>query len=481
MSVSLENQLLATKFYMPVVSGPLISRTRLNTLLSESLKFPLTLVTAPAGFGKTMALSIWAQSLPSRHLLVAWLSLDEEDNDPQLFWTYVVAALNAQQPGYFITPLKLLRSPQAPHLKDILTMLINLLQKSAQDWVLILDDYHLITEQEVHTSLSYLLEHISPQLHIIISTRSNPPLQRSKLRARRQVLEVRTQQLRCTAEETGAFFEVVMGTQFPDETIQQVTARTEGWLVGLQLLRFSLSGHADPASLLEEVRGDQRYILDFLTEEVLRQQPQEVQNFLLSTCILERLTASLCDAVREQSDSQQLLDRLEQANLFLVSLDSKGQWYRYHALFAQALHCQLKQAHANLIPILHGRASRWYDQHQQATQAILHGLCAKEWDWVADLIEQKHLPLLSFAWGTGRHAQVLLRQWLEKLPANIIASRPRLCLTCSAMLWAVTPQPLLSAWLDVAEIPLVASLKKQTHGDTSQPLLSSEARQEQLD
>lgn len=390
-----------------------------------------------------MALSIWAQSLPSCHSLVAWLSLDEEDNDPQLFWTYVVAALDAQKPGCFTTLLKLFQSSQAPHLKDILTMLINLLQESTQNWVLILDDYHLITEQEVHTTLSYLLKHITPQLHIIISTRSDPPLQLSKLRVSQQVLEVCTQQLRCTAEETGAFFKVVMGIQFPDETIQQVTAHMEGWLVGLQLLRFSLPGRADPASLVEEVRGDQRYILDFLTGEVLRQQPQEVQTFLLSTCLLERLTASLCDAVREQTGSQRLLNRLEQANLFLVSLDSKRQWYRYHALFAQALYCQLERAHADLVPVLHARASRWYAQHHQTTQAILHAFRAKEWLWAADLIEREHLPLLSFVWGTGRHAQVLLRQWLEQLPAEILACRPRLCLTCVEMLWVVTPQPLL--------------------------------------
>src|SRR5690242_16259991 len=201
------------------------------------------------------------------------------------------------------------------------------------------------------------------------------------LRERGQVLEVRTNQLRCTVEETRAILHEVMGTELPDDTIQEVTARTEGWLVGLQLLALSLQGRADPTTLLEETCGNQSYILDYLTQEVLRQQPQEVQTFLLSTCILERLTASLCDAVTEQDNSQQMLERLERANLFLTSLDNKRQWYRYHALFAEALYSQLEQTHADLVPLLHARASRWYAQHHQTTQAILHAFKAHEWHW----------------------------------------------------------------------------------------------------
>jgi LuxR family transcriptional regulator, maltose regulon positive regulatory protein len=242
----------------------------------------------------------------------------------------------------------------------------------------------MITEQQIHTTLSYLVEHLPSQLHIVLATRTDPLLPLSQLRACGQMLEVRTDQLRCTAEEISAFFRQRKGIQFPDKTIQNVMARTEGWLVGLQLLALSLQGQTDPTSLLEEASGDQRHILDYLTEEVLHRQPQEVQMFLLSTCILERLTASLCDAIMGQTGSQQVLERLEQANLFVVSLDSKREWYRYHALFAQALCNRLRRIHADLVPILYYRASLWYAEHNQTTQAILHALYAQEWQWAAE-------------------------------------------------------------------------------------------------
>ena len=239
-SIVIQSQLLATKFFVPVTSGTLISRPRLSALLEESLKYPLTLVSAPAGFGKTMLLSAWAQSQLASNLLVAWVSLDEEDNDPELFWTYVLSALSDQQPERFTSLFKYLQSPQAPPLMSVLTKLINLVLDSQEHFALILDDYHVISEQQVHTTLAYVIEHLPDQLRIILATRADPPLPLALLRARNQVLEVRTDQLRCTAEETGAFFKEVMGIQLPDETIDLVTARTEGWLVGLQLLALSL-------------------------------------------------------------------------------------------------------------------------------------------------------------------------------------------------------------------------------------------------
>jgi LuxR family maltose regulon positive regulatory protein len=456
----------------------MISRPRLIALLQASLKYPLTLISAPAGFGKTTALSVWVQSRPANNPVVAWVSLDEEDNDPRLFWTYVLAALDMHQSQRFTSLLKYLQSPQAPPLKTILTMLINLLLESPQHFVLILDDYHVITEQQVHTTLSYLVEHLPPQLHIILSTRADPPLSLSLLRSHQQVLEVHTDQLRCTAEETRAFFQKVIGIQCPQETIQDVTTQTEGWLVSLQLLSLSLHGHADPATLLQEVSGDQRYILDFLTEEVLRRQPQDVQTFLLSTSILKRLTASLCDAVIEQDGSQQMLEQLERTHVFVESLDSKREWYRYHALFAQALRYRLEQTHPDLVCILHHRASLWYAQHDLPTQAILHALSAHQWQWAADLIER--LPsLLSFSGGTSEHKLVMLRQWLELLPAEIVGSRPHLCLACAQILWAVTSHPRLQAWLDAAEAALTASLTMQTSTDLPHIELVPQARKEQ--
>src|SRR5258708_2351501 len=341
-SISIGNQLLATKFFVPVASHTLIRRPRLTALLEESLKHPLTLISAPAGFGKTMLLSAWVQSLPASNPLVAWVSLDEEDNDLQQFWTYVISALDQQRPELFTPLLKYLQSPQAPPLMQVLTLLINLLMDSTEHFVLILDDYHVITEQQIHTTLSYLVGHLPAQLHIILATRTDPPLPLSMLRARQQLLEVRTDQLRCTLEETGAFFHEVVGIQLPYDITQELTVRTEGWLVGLHLLGLSLPEQADPVILLEETSGDQRYILDYLIEVVLRQQPQDVQMFLLCTCILDRLNASLCDVVIEQAGSQQMLQRLDQTNLFVISLDNKREWYRYHALFAEALRYRLQ-------------------------------------------------------------------------------------------------------------------------------------------
>src|SRR5260370_27675585 len=222
---------------------------------------------------------------------------------------------------------------------------------------------------------------------MILAPRADPPLPLQLRRAGQRVLEIRSEELRCTTEETEAFFKEAKGIHLPDNMIQEVMARTEGWLVGLQWLGLTLPESANPAPVLQEVSGDQRYILDYLTEEVLRQQPQDMQTFLLSTCILGRLTASLCDAVMQQDGSQQMLKRLEQANLFVVSLDSRRQWYRYHPLFAEALQYHLEQTQGDSILILHYRASLWYAEHEQTTEAILHALRAKDWQWAADLIE----------------------------------------------------------------------------------------------
>jgi LuxR family maltose regulon positive regulatory protein len=475
-SMLLQSQLLATKFYIPVAPGRLISRPRLSALLDEALNHSFTLVSAPAGFGKTTFLSSWARSLQACDARRCWVSLDEEDNDPRLFWSYVLTALQMHCPERFQSLLMDLQSQSPPPLKSLLRALINLLAEGTDHFVLILDDYQVITEQQVHTTLAYLIEHLSPQLHIIMATRADPPLPLPLLRARQQALEVRTDQLRCTAEEVKAFFREVMGIQMQEEAIQQVTLRTEGWLVGLHLLGLSLQQSANPAILLQEVSGEQCYILDYLTEVVLGQQPQEVQTFLLSTCILERLTASLCDALTEQTDSQQMLQRLEQANVFVVVLDSKRQWYRYHALFAEVLSCQLEKTQPDLVPILHHRASLWYAQHDQTLEAILHAFKARQWQWAADLIEG--LPLLSLAWGADEYRMMMLKQWLEQLPVDVVGGRPRFCLACVEILWSIGSHPMLEAWLTIAEARLTALLTPQTDQEDSPLLLASYTQQD---
>ncbi len=496
-----QSQLLATKFFMPVALHPLIPRPRLAALLDESLKHPFTLISAPPGFGKTTALSVWAQSLPANNPVVAWVSLDEGDNEPLVFWTNIITALDKQRGQRFTPLLAYLQSSQAPPLKYALTAFINLLVNSAEHFVLILDDYHLITEPQVHTSLLYILEHFPPQIHIILATRADPSLPLSLLRSRGQMREVRTNQLRCTAEETKAFFQNVVGLQFAEETILDITTRTEGWLVGLRLLALSLPEGANPVTLLQEASGDQHYILDFLTEQVLQQQPQDVQTFLLSTCILDRLNASLCDAVMEQGGSQQMLEQLLRANLFVESLDSMHQCYRYHALFAQALRFRLEQTSSDLVPTLHHRASLWYaqqsqgtttlpcecqtlscqgiwyTQHDQTTAAVLHALSAHQWQWAADLIEG--LPVTALTWGASQHTLVLLRHWLEQLPAEIVHSRPRLCLACAQLLWGIAPHTELQIWLDAAEATLTTLLTRHLRADATPPIPISQVQQEQ--
>jgi LuxR family maltose regulon positive regulatory protein len=475
----IQSQLLATKFFLPSSPGTLIPRPRLHALLDKALEYPFTLVSAPAGFGKTTLLSTWAQSLPASQARLCWLSLDEEDNDPYLFWTCVLSALQTQDPEHFAPLLAQLQSPSPPPLKSLLIQLLNLLTESEHHLVLILDDYHLITEEQVHTTLVSLVEHLPTHLHLILVTRADPPWPLSVLRAQRWVWEIRTEQLRCTSEETRAFFQYVVCRQLPDQILQEVTARTEGWLVGLHLLGLSLPEHVDPLTLLEQVSGEQRYILDYLTEVVVHKQTAEVRRFLLCTCILERFNASLCDAVMEQTGSQEMLKRLERANLFVVSLDTKREWYRYHALFAQALHSQLERSSADLVPILHARTSRWYAQHNQTTLAMLHAFEAREWHWAADLMEGAYHSLVSFTWGANSYALMQFRQWIEQLPAEVLASRPPFCLACVHLLWLITPHALLYRWLDLAEMALRTMLKEQQSAQASQGDLSSQGLREQ--
>ena len=263
-----------------------------------------------------------------------------------------------------------MQTEQSLSIQYLLTALINTLVKQTEQLLLVLDDFHVITEPAVHTSLTFLLEHLPSQLHIILTTRTDPPLSLSRLRARDQVLEVRAEQLRCSSEETLAFFTQAMGITLTRKEIQEVEARTEGWMAGLQLLALSMRGRSDPTAILHELVGSHRYILDYLTDEVLRQQPPALQTFLLRTSILERLCSSLCDSVMGQSGSQFVLEQLEQANLFVGTLDGRREWYRYHALFAEVLRYRLEQAEGEAVPALHLRTSQWYAERGYLNEAV---------------------------------------------------------------------------------------------------------------
>ena len=445
------DQLVATKFFAPVTMGTLISRPRLMDLLSQDLTFPLILISAPAGFGKTTLLSTWAQKLPSNTFKPVWVSLDKDDNNPHLFWMSILTALTMTEREPFLPLLAQLQSSPDASPRHLVQTLINVLVAQETRFLLILDDYHFITDQEIHASLTYLIEHMPTQLRLIIATRTDPPFPFSRLRMKGLIQEVHTEQLRCTVQEIKTFFQQTKNISLSDVALREVALHTEGWLVGLQLLARSFRKRTNPLILLQAIQGDQQQILEYLTEEVLQQQPPKIQRFLLATSILTQLNVSLCDALIEETDSQQIFQHLKQSNLFIVALDTKQQWYRYHPLFTEALFHQLQQTQPEMVPLLHSRASYWYAQHDQITEAIFHALQAKDWSWAADLIERQNLALNTLTWGIRKQKVLLLRDWLEQLPSELLHSRPRLCLAYTWMFFFITPQPVLATRLRLTE------------------------------
>jgi LuxR family maltose regulon positive regulatory protein len=422
--------LLTTKLHIPLLRPNLVPRRRLTQRLDEALRLGhrLLLVCAPAGFGKTTLLSEWAGG----GVHATWISLDEGDNDPSRFWAYLLAALQDVWPGAARQAGALLHAPQLPPIEMVVTVLVNEIvatstagRPEAPSCVLILDDYHAIQIPAVHRGLAFLLEHLPPQLHLLVSSRVDPPLPMALLRARGQLTELRTDDLRFSAEEAATFLQQAMGLSLPADAVATLEARTEGWIAGLQLAALSMQ-RRDAAQTTEFVAafsGSHRLVQDYLVEEVLQQQTDTVQQFLLETSILERLTAPLCDAVTGRDDSHSLLVALDAANLFLVPLDDERRWFRYHHLFADLLRARLQQAHPDELPALHRRAAAWYRRNKLAAEAVGHALSADDLESAADLIEESADEML---WMRGEVAT--LRGWLETLPEDLVGNRPGLCL-----------------------------------------------------
>src|SRR6266566_6448711 len=415
-----EQLLLVTKLAMPPVRSDLVPRPRLTNQLQLGIQRPLTLIAAPAGFGKTTLLSTWLEhaSLPA-----AWLSLEQDDDDLTRFWTYVFTALALVHQGLGTSALALLQASTLlplPPIEIVLTVWINDLAALPHEVALVLDDYHLITAQPIHRSIAYLLDHLPPQLHLVIVTRADPPLSLARLRARGHLTEIRAADLRFTAEETAAFLTRALGLELSAQDIATLEARTEGWIAGLQLAALSMQGRKDIPGFLEAITGSHRYIIDYLTEEVLARQPEPVQTFLLQTAILERLQGSLCEAVigeqGGEASGQAMLEQLEQANLFLVPLDDERRWYRYHQLFAEALRHRLQRKHPTLVPELHKRASAWYEQQGLTRDAVHHALAATDFVQAARLIEQAFNSLLM------RGEIATLQRWAAALPDELVRS-----------------------------------------------------------
>lgn len=458
--VAADAPLLATKLYVPRARSKRVSRPHLIARLNDAAERSLTLLSAPAGFGKTTLLSEWIAHSGRR---VAWLSLDASDNDPVSFWSYVIAALQTLKIHLGEDALAALHSPQPPLLKSILTLLLNDIAAAPDDVILILDDYHVIDSQPLHDALTFLLDHLPLHAHVILAGRSDPPLPLARLRARGQLAEIRANALRFTPDEAVDFFNRAMGLGLSEQEIYVLDARTEGWIAGLQLAALSVQGQPAErvAAFIRAFAGSHRYIADYLMEEVLRQQPPEIDDFLLRTSILDRLCAPLCDAVVGRPDSQAMLERLERANLFLIPLDAERGWYRFHHLFADLLRSRLQQALPEEVVSLHRRASAWCAQNGLSADAIRHALAAGDAESAADLIEQSVASLRK------RGEYQTLQVWLDQLPESVVFARPALCLAHASLLITLHD-------LDAAE-PYLRKAESISRGSERESAIQGEA------
>jgi LuxR family maltose regulon positive regulatory protein len=363
-----------------------VPRPRLTERLNAGLRRKLTLVSAPAGFGKTTLLSSWSQHSKSRSR-IAWLSLDEGDNDLTCFLTYCVSALQTVDATVGQRILAALQSPGVINTEAILTRLLNEVAEFPHDIVLILDDYHVIETQPVDQAVTYILEHLPSQMHLIVGSRSDPSWPLTRLRARGQMIEIRAKQLRFTLEEAASFLNQVMGLDLSAEDIASLEERTEGWITGLQLAALSMRRSDNVRKFISAFSGSDRYILDYLGQEVLAHQPHRVQMFLLQTSILNRLTGPLCDTLTGENNGHEMLVGLESGNMFIIPLDNERRWYRYHHLFGDLLKRRLRQAFPNQVAELHQRASCWYEQSGDINEAVHHALAAGDMEQTADILE----------------------------------------------------------------------------------------------
>lgn len=424
--------LLATKLYFPPVRTNLVMRPRLTALLERGLRGPLTLISAPAGSGKTTLLGEW-HAHAGRNVPVAWLSLDPEDNEPLRFLTYISAALDSASPSLAGSILSVLQSPEPPALDFIVTTLLENLGALRTEVVLALDDYHLITNSFIHDFINRLVSHSPPALHLVILTRADPPLPLSRLRVRNELVEIRANELRFTVDEAAGFLSQTMGLSLSPEQVASLEMRTEGWIAGLQLAALSMQGNEDASDFITSFTGSHHYVVDYLIEEVLSSQPEELRDFLLRTSILERMNAPLCNALTGNLDGQARLEELEQANLFVVALDNERRWYRYHHLFADILQNRLRQSSQVDLNDLHCRAADWLEQNEYLPEALRHALACGDKDRAGRIAERNDAQMLA------RGERVALLNWLQSVE-ELVPLRPMLSIDKA---WALilTGQP----------------------------------------
>ncbi len=416
--MAIESPLLETKLYVPKRRRGLVARARLHDRLTRGAESRLTLISAPAGFGKTTLLTEWLALAPDTPRNVAWLSLDPSDNQAAAFWPYLIASLQTVAPGVGSGALALLDSPRPPPTSTVLATLLNQLGALPDDLLLVLDDYHMVDAHEVQDGMAFLLDHLPPRVHVMVATRADPVLPLARWRARGELVEIRAADLRFTPDEAAEYLNGVMGLALTGSDVAALETRTEGWIAALQLAALSMQGREDVAGFIAGFAGDDRYIVDYLVDEVLKRQPERTRNFLLQTSILNRLSGPLCDAVTGQAGGKAMLEELDRANLFVVPLDDRRRWYRYQHLFADVVRTHLVDEQPHAIPGLHGRASVWFEQNGEPIQAIRHALAAGAFPRAADLIELA-LPLMR----RNRLAATLL-EWLEVLPDTLVPFRP---------------------------------------------------------
>ncbi|MET0143857.1 MAG: LuxR C-terminal-related transcriptional regulator [Ilumatobacteraceae bacterium] len=435
-----EGTLLLTKLHPPRRRRTLVARPRLGDLATRIRLPALTLVSAPAGFGKTTLVAEWLAG----ERTTAWLSLDLRDDDPERFWTYVLAALAMVTADLSSDTAALLQGRRAP-LETVVATLINDLETASQDIVLVLDDYHVISDPEIHDSVAFLLEHMPPQVSLVIATRADPPLPLASMRADGDLLEVRAADLRFTAEEAAAYLNGAMDLTLTTADVDVLEARTEGWIAALQLAALSMQGRGDPASFINEFAGDNRFILDYLADEVLERQTARIRDFLLDTSLLSRLTGPLCAAVTGQHDAKATLEELDRSNLFLVPLDDRRTWYRYHHLFGDVVRARLLDEKPHRVAEVHRSASDWYASNGEPREAIVHALAGKDPERAAELIE-----LAAPAMQRARQ-ESQLRSWLEALPADLYTDRPVLAMALVGARMATGDADALNPLLEIVD------------------------------
>jgi LuxR family maltose regulon positive regulatory protein len=421
----MNSTLLKTKLYRPLVRPELVFRPDLMRRLDEGFNGKLTVVSAPAGYGKTTLVSAWASECKCP---VAWLSLDNEDNDPVRFLTYLIAAAQTIKPNLGQEMLSVLQSAQPPAIINLLPVLINQLDDLQARFAIVLDDYHAIASPEIHKAITFIIDHQPPQMHLLLTTRIDPPLPLAKLRGRGQLTELRQADLRFSEEETIAFLKQGSGIELTSRDVNILVSRTEGWIASLQMAALSMRNKKDISSFIARFGGSHEYIVDYFASEILNDLPEQARSFLLKTSFLDQLCGSLCDQVAGQAGSQQMLERLQEANLFLIPLDDEHIWYRYHQLFADFLYKGLFQNYRIEVPELHLRASQWFEQNEFPRQAVEHAFLSPDYPRAARLLEE----VAEFVIGRGEGIWML--KWIEKLPEDQMEAHLRLSILRAVIL-----------------------------------------------